>query len=226
MVNYVANRAIIEQDLHARGAVSSIIQALSNLSLIATLCLSPQPSRVLAELDFLPNSLASLQIGENDTLIAAGGQETELHLSYHRPSTSSDRQTRVVWQADHRLAGSINNSVLLTSLNLTRSHESSVEPRVGISNNDGSVRLYDVPIRIQNSRRKPQEVGTVKLDVAVNHCKSPFLSSPLSVLSKTITRSSLHRQCTPSRHAAIQTFFGTSLCQYNSFPFCSLSIPL
>ena len=146
---------------------------------MATLCRSPQPSRVLAELDFLPNSLASLQIGENDTLIAAGGQETELHLSYHTPSTSSDRQTRVVWQADHRLTGSINNSVLLTSLNLTGSNESSVEPRVGISNNDGSVRLYDVPIRVQSPRRKPQEVGTLKLDVPVNHCKSHFLSSLL-----------------------------------------------
>src|SRR6266545_2684539 len=33
LVNYVANRAIIEQDLHARGAVSSMFLALSNCRL-------------------------------------------------------------------------------------------------------------------------------------------------------------------------------------------------
>lgn len=128
-----------------------------------------QRSRVLAQLDFIPNSLASLSIGENDTLIAAGGQETELHLSYHT-SSSSRRQTRMVWELEKRLSGSINNSVLLTSLNLTGSHQSSVEPRVVISNNDESVRFYDVPMRVQSSRRRLVEIGVIRLDVPVNHC--------------------------------------------------------
>ncbi len=133
-----------------------------------------QPSRVLAKLDFVPNSLTSLQVEENTTLIAAGGQDAELHLSYHKPSTSSPRRSRLVWQAETHLTGSINNSVLLTSLNLTGSHESSVEPRVAISNNDGSVKFYDVPMRVHSSNRRLQEVGAIKLDVPVNHCESFF----------------------------------------------------
>lgn len=130
-----------------------------------------QPSRVLAKLDFVPNSLTSLQVEQNATLIAAGGQDAELHLSYHKPSTSSPRRSRLVWQAETRLTGSINNSVLLTSLNLTGSNESSVEPRVAISNNDGSVRFYDIPMRVHSSSRELQEVGAIKLDVPVNHCE-------------------------------------------------------
>jgi hypothetical protein len=77
----------------------------------------------------------------------------------------------MVWEFQDHLPGSINNSVLLTSLSLTRSNESSVEPRVGISNNDGTIRLYDVPLRVQNSRRKLREVGIVLLDVPINHCE-------------------------------------------------------
>lgn len=137
-----------------------------------------QPTRVLSNLGFTPNSLTSLQIGD-DTLIAAGGQDTEIHLSYHTPSSSTGsagrrRRTRVRWEFEDNLQGSINNSVLLTSLSLSRSNESSVDPRVGISNNDGSVRLYDVPMRVSSARRnrKLQEVGEVRLDVPVNHCES------------------------------------------------------
>ncbi len=133
-----------------------------------------QRSRVLAPLDFIPNSLASIPIGENDTLIAAGGQETELHLSYHTSSPSSRRSTRLLWELETRLTGSINNSVLLTSLNLTGSHQSSVEPRVVISNNDESVRFYDVPMRVQSSRRMLTEIGVIRLDVPVNHCELFF----------------------------------------------------
>ena len=112
-------------------------------------------------------------------------------MSYHAPSSSksrssstseTQRKTRVLWEFEEHLTGSINNSVLLTSLNLTRSNESSVEPRVGISNNDGTVRLYDVPLRVQNSRRRLKEVGTVELDVPINHCEC-FLCSIRSPLS-------------------------------------------
>jgi len=79
----------------------------------------------------------------------------------------------MVWELETRLTGSINNSVLLTSLNLTGSHQSSVEPRVVISNNDESVRFYDVPMRVQSSRRMLAEIGVIRLDVPVNHCE-PF----------------------------------------------------
>ncbi|KJA16198.1 hypothetical protein HYPSUDRAFT_47634 [Hypholoma sublateritium FD-334 SS-4] len=146
------------------------------------------PTRVLSNLGFTPNSLTSLQIGE-DTLIAAGGQDTEIHLSYHEPSSSAAstgrrRRTRVRWEFEDNLQGSINNSVLLTSLSLSRSNESSVDPRVGISNNDGSVRLYDVPIRVSSARRnmKLHAVGEVRLDVPVNHSSiSPDGRTLLSV---------------------------------------------
>lgn len=128
---------------------------------------------MLSNLTFTPNSLTSLQVG-TDTLLAAGGQETEIHLSYHTPSSSSSsRRTRLVWEFEDNLKGSINNSVLLTSLSLTRSNESNVDPRVGISNNDGSVRLYDIPLRVTGERRKLHQVGQVKLDVPINHCESP-----------------------------------------------------
>lgn len=107
----------------------------------------------------------------NDTLIAAGGQDSEIHLSLHTPSSSRSNRTRQVWEFEDRLGGSINNSVLLTSLSLTRANESSVEPRVGISNNDGTVKLYNIPMRVQNSRRKLPEVGAIRLDVPINHCR-------------------------------------------------------
>ncbi|KAF8972232.1 hypothetical protein BDZ97DRAFT_2070800 [Flammula alnicola] len=169
VVNYVVPRAIVEQDLHAPDA----------------------PTRVLSQLSFTPNSLTSLPVG-NDTLIAAGGQETEIHLSYHTPTSSSSasssssssrtRRTRLAWEFEDHLTGSINNSVLLTSLSLTRSNESSVDPRVGISNNDGSVRLYDIPLRVQSARRKLHEVGQVNLEVPINHSSiSPDGRTLLSV---------------------------------------------
>ncbi|KAF9473910.1 hypothetical protein BDN70DRAFT_915510 [Pholiota conissans] len=160
VLNYIVPRGIVEQDLNKPKA----------------------PVRVLSNLSFTPNSLTSLQLG-NDTLIAAGGQETEIHLSYHTPSsTSTSSRTRVAWEFEDSLTGSINNSVLLTSLSLTRSNESSVDPRVGISNNDGSVRLYDIPLRVSSPKRKLRQVGQVKLDVPINHSSiSPDGRTLLSV---------------------------------------------
>ena len=52
-----------------------------------------------------------------------------------------------------------------------------MEPRVVVSNNDGSIRFYDVPMRVQSSRRKLEEVGAMTLDVPVNHCDYFFLYS-------------------------------------------------
>lgn len=133
-----------------------------------------QPTRILSHLHFTPNSLTHLPVGVNDTLIAAGGQESEIHLSLHTSSSSRSNRTRQVWEFESPLRGSINNSVLLTSLSLTRANESSVEPRVGVSNNDGSVKLYNIPMRVHNNRRKLQEVGVIKLDVPINHCMCSF----------------------------------------------------
>ncbi|EAU83170.2 hypothetical protein CC1G_07852 [Coprinopsis cinerea okayama7 len=153
VVNYVQREAIVEQNINAPHSVP----------------------RTVAELDFIPNSLTSLPVGTDDVLIAAGGQEADIHISYHTPSPT---KRKTLWSINERLAGSINNSVLLTSLSLTSSNESSVEPRVGVSNNDFTIRFYDVPIRSQSLKRARKtgqvlkEVGSLKLDVPINHCDS------------------------------------------------------
>ena len=48
------------------------------------------------------------------------------------------------------MSGSINNIVLLTSLTLTRSNESSAESRVAVSNGYCAVKFYDVNVRGTN----------------------------------------------------------------------------
>ena len=150
--------------------------------------LAPQAQSPLVTLNYVPNTIASLQIPDtNERLLAAGGQDAELHLSIHSrrtpsPRNSSDtvssRPTRRLWQYDNVLSGSINNSVLLTSLSLTRSNESSAEPRVAVSNNDCTVKFFDVNVRgakgVDGPPKRINEVGTLRLDVPVNHC-TPFL---------------------------------------------------
>lgn len=81
------------------------------------------------------------------------------------------------WKSEVSLDGaSINNSVLLTSLSLTGSNESSVEPRVVISNNDRTVKFFDVAVRSgrssDNSLKRLSHAGHLRLDVPVNHCES------------------------------------------------------
>ena len=124
------------------------------------------------DLNFIPNTLAALPLNFHDTLVAAGGQDAELHLSYHTVTPSKQFRSKLVWQTEQQLTGSINNSVFLTSLSLTRSNQSAVEPRVGISNNDCIVRLYEVPIRVQSQKRTPRPIGSLRFDVPVNHCIS------------------------------------------------------
>ncbi|KAF8269913.1 WD40-repeat-containing domain protein [Lactarius quietus] len=143
-----------------------------------------------------PEHHRSLNIPDtNERLLAAGGQDAELHLSIHSrrnpsPRSSSDpasqRPTRRLWQYDNILSGSINNSVLLTSLSLTRSNESSAEPRVAVSNNDCTVKFFDVNVRgtkgVDGPPKRITEVGTLRLDVPVNHSSiSPDGRTLLSV---------------------------------------------
>ncbi|KAF8976004.1 hypothetical protein BDQ17DRAFT_1441281 [Cyathus striatus] len=104
------------------------------------------PPRTIADLEFTPNCLTTLP-------------EAEIHHSLNTPSSassSSGTSTSFIWQYYHKLQGSINNSIFLTGLSLTHVHESAVEPRVGISNNDFTVKALG-------------EVGCVRLDVPVNH---------------------------------------------------------
>ncbi|KAG6906743.1 hypothetical protein DXG01_012295 [Tephrocybe rancida] len=160
MLNYVQQHSIVEHNLNTPDSV-------------------PRP---LVKLGFNPNTLSSLSIdGTDDTLLAAGGQDAEIHLSYHRPASAQHRQSSVAWQTEYSMVGSINNSVLLTSMSLTRSNESSVEPRLGISNNDATVKFYDVPMRGQ-SKQNLNEIGSVQLSVPINYSSiSPDGRTLLSV---------------------------------------------
>ncbi|KAF9447406.1 hypothetical protein P691DRAFT_123513 [Macrolepiota fuliginosa MF-IS2] len=155
VLNYVQEHSIVEHDIASND--------------------SP---RTLADLSFNPNTLAALPLNSHETLLAAGGQEAEIHLSYHTIPSSKGARSRPVWQMEQRLQGSINNSVFLTSLSLTRAHQSAVEPRVGISNNDCTIRLYEVPIRTQSQKRSLRPIGCLRLDVPINHCTFPCLFVP------------------------------------------------
>ncbi|KAF8176726.1 hypothetical protein K438DRAFT_1908688 [Mycena galopus ATCC 62051] len=131
--------------------------------------------RTLADLAFLPNTLTSLPVpGTDHTLLAAGGQDAEIHLSLLGPESHS------AWQFNTHLEGSINNSILLTSLSLTDSNESSAEPRMAVSNNDRVVMFFDVPVRSRPSTIT--QVGAVRFNVPVNHSSiSPDGRTLLSV---------------------------------------------
>ncbi|TFK93649.1 hypothetical protein K466DRAFT_80477 [Polyporus arcularius HHB13444] len=160
IVSYARNYSIVEHDLFTPNA-------------------SP---RRLVDLSFTPNTISALVLPEsNDTLLAAGGQEAELHLSYYQSadhSTSTRRPSRRfgrrLWESKYILDhGSINNSVMLTSMNFTRSHQSAVEPRIVVSNNDRTVKFFDVAIRsskaVDDYEPRLLDIGQLRLDVPVNH---------------------------------------------------------
>ncbi|KAJ3822344.1 hypothetical protein EV361DRAFT_802229 [Lentinula raphanica] len=162
LVNYVTRTSVVEQDLYAPRS-------------------TPRP---LFDLSFFPANLTSLEVlGGTATLFAAGGQDAELHLSLHHHSTRQRRTGAIEWKLDERLQASINNSILLTSLNLGRSNESSLEPRLAISNNDCTVKFFDIPMAVRGGNApKIRNVGSVRLNVAVNHSSiSPDGTCLLSV---------------------------------------------
>ena len=164
VVNYIQATSIFEQNLFRSGS-----------------------KRAIANLPFTPNALSALCIPDSTTtLVAAGGQDAELHLSLHSSSSSSTssssphhhRSSRPHWQYQTQLQGSINNSVMLTSLSLTKANVSSVEPRVAVSNNDCSVKFFEVNIRSSDTTAsRLKELGVLRIDVPVNHCESPPGSS-------------------------------------------------
>ena len=161
VVNYVQGNSILEQDLFRSGS-----------------------KRAIANLPFTPNTLSALRLPDStNTLIAAGGQDAELHLSLHSSSPSSSissssshhRSSRPHWEYQTQLHGSINNSVMLTSLSLTKANVSSVEPRVAVSNNDCSVKFFEVNTRSSDSSppaSRLKDLGILRIEVPVNHCEA------------------------------------------------------
>lgn len=171
VVNYVQGNSIMEQNLSRSGS-----------------------KRAIANLPFTPNTLSALRLPDSvTTLVAAGGQDAELHLSLHSSSSPSPaptppshhRSSRPHWQYQTQLQGSINNSVMLTSLSLTKANVSSVEPRVAVSNNDCSVKFFEVNIRSSDNSpasTKLKDLGILRIDVPVNHSSvSPDGRTLLSV---------------------------------------------
>ncbi|KAG6332767.1 hypothetical protein ID866_6323 [Astraeus odoratus] len=162
---------------------------LSSYSPTKTAAAEVTIGHVVAELSFTPNTLASLQVpGTDKTLLAAGGQDAEIHLSLHSTVSRSQRRddpssgNNQVWKLFKKLSGSINNSVLLSSLSLTRSHQSSIEPRLAVSNNDWSVKFYDIPIQEGAAPKEIRLCGSLKLEEPVNHSSiSPDGRTLLSV---------------------------------------------
>ncbi|KAH9928400.1 WD40-repeat-containing domain protein [Fomitopsis serialis] len=161
LVTYPHNYSIVEHDIHAPNSTP----------------------RTLADLDFIPNSVSALPIpGTDDTILAAGGQEAELHLSVFTSTSSGYTSAgaprrpargfgKKQWENKFTIEpGSINNSVSLTSMNLTQSNESSVEPRLVVSNNDHTVKFFDIGMR-RNKTNAPRlhDGGQLRMDVAVNH---------------------------------------------------------
>lgn len=133
---------------HDRGVVSYLVQEGHGRNFIAeqNLLAPGAPRRILSNLTFTPSSLNALAVGPNDedTLYAAGGSwNAELHLSYHRGGNSPGT-SELLWKRDARLQGTLNNSVLLT-----KNHSGGVEPRLGVTNNDCTFRMYDCAVRTQ-----------------------------------------------------------------------------
>ena len=155
----------------------------SNLSPQWTLTDRPQTPRVIADLSFVPNTLAALPLPESEaTLIAAGGLEADVHLSLHGPrppQQDGEPSNGALWRFETRLLGSINNSVIFPCMNVGPSPGSGFEPRIAFSNNDCTVKFYDIPLRGELPPKVLKESGILRLDVAVNHCMSLINRCPL-----------------------------------------------
>ncbi|KIY46642.1 hypothetical protein FISHEDRAFT_46987 [Fistulina hepatica ATCC 64428] len=152
-VYYVATDAIVQQNLLEKDALP----------------------RSVVELKYTPVSLSTYALpAAAGTLIAAGGQDADIHISLLKPGEDP------VWSLDQTLHGSINNSVMFTSHTFAPSQQSSVEPRLVVCNNDYSVKFFDVPVSSRGRYLKP--AGYLSLDYPVNHCSiSPDGSTLLSV---------------------------------------------
>ena len=65
---------------------------------------------------------------------------------------------------------------MLTSMNFARSHQSAVEPRIVVSNNDRTVKFFDIAVRgsktVDDYEPRLLDIGQLRLDVPVNHCTS------------------------------------------------------
>ena len=115
-------------------------------------------------------------------LIAAGGQRAEIYIApldsiEKAPGPSS-------WHISQQLRGSINNSVFITNLTMgaspyeaTRGWNDSTDlamPRLFVSNNDRSLRVYNVatrtePLLFGRRRQRLSRAGSTEFKTCINH---------------------------------------------------------
>jgi hypothetical protein len=124
-----------------------------------------QPPRTLVQLEWNPNSLAAYALPDSDVVVlAAGGQDAELHLSAHAPDAAD-----ALW-ADppgQRIGGSINNAVAFAPPG-----PGCAEPTLVVNNNDASVQLFDVALR-KGAGARLRLRTRVAFPTPVNHCAPP-----------------------------------------------------
>lgn len=180
VVNYVQGNSIMEQNLSRSGS-----------------------KRAIANLPFTPNTLSALRLPDSvTTLVAAGGQDAELHLSLHSSSSPSPaptplshhRSSRPHWQYQTQLQGSINNSVMLTSLSPRVPNSKILEP-------SGSTSL-------STTRLYPPMDGPSCQSATHLKCTSTIYPAPLASPSNQLRNIRLyhtHHQSSPTKSTLLST---------------------
>ena len=117
-------------------------------------------------------------------LIAAGGQRTEIYIA--PISSLASAPERGAWELSTSFRGSINNSIFITNLTLSTNpyastyddlqYMSSVNPRLFVSNNDQSLRVFNIATNLVcsdtgKSIARLSKAGAVELKTCVNHCE-------------------------------------------------------
>jgi hypothetical protein len=144
----------------------------------------------LVSLNYVPNTIVSLDIPDSDTAPPgckrAGHRVTPICTRHSSPRNSSNPPThdsRRLWQHDGDLSSPIRNSVFFASPSLTRLNKNSAELRVAVSDNDCTVKFYDVNVHgtkcVDSPPKRISDAGTLRLDVPVNHYASSHLATPI-----------------------------------------------
>ncbi|KAF8575062.1 hypothetical protein K439DRAFT_1665225 [Ramaria rubella] len=166
---YPSDYYIVEHDILKPQAIPRrIIELVFRATCFsATAVQSPTPSS--------SNSHANSYV-----LFAAGGSESQLHISLHAfppaPSTSTSYfapPPKPLWKHTTRLPGpntNIVNYILFTPASLTDKRKSDTDVRVVVCGNDMAVRVFDV-VMGEGVREEARvtECGFVKLETCINH---------------------------------------------------------
>ncbi|KAI5120133.1 hypothetical protein M0805_001901 [Coniferiporia weirii] len=159
---YTGDRSIVEQDIISTGS----------------------RQRPIALLTFTPVTLAALPLPSSSStkqhiLLAAGGQNAELFLALYQYTPRRTRDLKhksdhsdegdvaghstQIWHHDSSLVGSINNNVLLYQPPpAPNSWTERPAPRLVVSNNDCTVKFFDVCLARSGLRRTPAQLAQAR----------------------------------------------------------------